>query len=191
MDRCLGKAPDDAEEGGNDGGLRFFPSFFDKIELYVINPHDRKTKAGMNPIYFETAPPGSESRFVLLYQAKKNIAPDQLVADRQLIGRLVETVFTSQGFGAKTAEGFGRAQIVTGSTRTKKIMEKPKTVKDEKGRLKVGGLAALGAALAAKSGKKENKQPDDDRPANRVMTNSSLTEFQNLSALQQQLKEGS
>ena len=38
------------EKEFNRGRLNFYPTFFDQISLEIINPHDRKTKAGTNPV---------------------------------------------------------------------------------------------------------------------------------------------
>jgi CRISPR/Cas system CMR subunit Cmr6 (Cas7 group RAMP superfamily) len=111
--RLFGARLDIEENTGSDGCLRFFPSFFDRIELYVINPHDRKTKAGKNPIYFETVPPGGTSRFVLLYCVEPNADKKALEVDREMVTRIIHKVFTESGFGAKTAEGFGRARFLS------------------------------------------------------------------------------
>lgn len=56
------------ESGNRRGRLIFYPSFFDRIGLDVIAPHDRKTKTpARGPIYFETVPEGAEGAFALLY----------------------------------------------------------------------------------------------------------------------------
>ena len=49
------------------GMLHFYPTFWDKIDMIVINPHDRKTRTGRNPIYFEVVPAGAKGIFRLAY----------------------------------------------------------------------------------------------------------------------------
>jgi CRISPR-associated protein Cmr2 len=43
--------PREAEENLHAGRLCFFPTFFDRIDLEVLNPHKRETGAGTLPIY--------------------------------------------------------------------------------------------------------------------------------------------
>ena len=56
-----------AWEGYRRGRLMFYPTFFKKLGLEVINPHDRETGAGTLPIYLETVPKGAKGTFSLLY----------------------------------------------------------------------------------------------------------------------------
>ena len=49
------------------GMLYFYPTFWDKIDLMVINPQDRRTKTGKNPIYFEIVPASAKGVFRLVY----------------------------------------------------------------------------------------------------------------------------
>lgn len=49
------------QKGFRRGRLNFHSTFFDKIGLDIINPHDRKTKAGSNPILFEIVPGKDDS----------------------------------------------------------------------------------------------------------------------------------
>jgi CRISPR-associated protein Cmr2 len=42
------------------GRLLFYPTYFDSLSLEIINPHDRNTKAGMNPIHYEVVPPNKD-----------------------------------------------------------------------------------------------------------------------------------
>ena len=98
------------------GRLYFYPTFFDKISLEVINPHDRKKRVGKNPILFECVPEGTSGYFTLLYipfdligkgsaKIKKQAADDLKLTCNGLCKML-----TVYGFGAKTSSGFGMAQ---------------------------------------------------------------------------------
>jgi len=49
------------------GRLNFYSTFFDAADLEVINPHDRRTRAGTQPIYIESVPIGAKGTFNLLY----------------------------------------------------------------------------------------------------------------------------
>jgi len=98
------------------GRLYFYPTFFDKVSLEVINPHDRKKRVGKNPILFECVPEGTSGYFTLLYipfdligkgsaKIKKQAADDLKLTCNGLCKML-----TVYGFGAKTSSGFGMAQ---------------------------------------------------------------------------------
>ncbi|MBW2662617.1 MAG: hypothetical protein JRD93_11670 [Deltaproteobacteria bacterium] len=98
------------------GRLRFYPTFFTKIGLEVINPHDRARKVGTNPIYFECVPAGAEAAFTLLYvpfdlmgrqetEIRAHAANDLL-----MVAQGLNDMFTLYGFGAKTSSGYGVAE---------------------------------------------------------------------------------
>ena len=95
------------------GRLHFYPTFFDKIGLEVINPHDRETGAGRYPIYFECVPAGTRGVFTLLYvpldvgPADENTCQDDLRA----VARGIHAMLTEYGFGAKTSSGYGVADV--------------------------------------------------------------------------------
>ena len=95
------------------GRLHFYPTFFDKIGLEVINPHDRETGAGKHPIYFECVPAGTRGVFTLLYvplnvgPADENICQD----DVRAVARGIRAMLTEYGFGAKTSSGYGVAEV--------------------------------------------------------------------------------
>jgi CRISPR-associated protein Cmr2 len=97
------------------GCLYFYPTFFDRLSLEVINPHDRETGAGSLPIYFEAVPVGATGTFTLLYTPLDRIGEDEIetrrqaAADLRLVAQGVEAMFTLYGFGAKTSSGFGLA----------------------------------------------------------------------------------
>jgi CRISPR-associated protein Cmr2 len=38
----------------------FYPTYFYKLSLDVINPHDRRKRAGTQPIYYEVVTEGAE-----------------------------------------------------------------------------------------------------------------------------------
>jgi len=101
---------------GRQGRLFFFPTFFDKIGLEIINPHDRKRRVGKNPILFECVPAGATGTFRLLYvpyDFPGEVTPDevrlrqQVMADLLLVAEAVRDLFLVYGFGAKTSSGFG------------------------------------------------------------------------------------
>jgi CRISPR/Cas system CMR subunit Cmr6 (Cas7 group RAMP superfamily) len=110
------------------GILRFYPTYFEKIGLEVINPHDRRTGAGTQPIYFETVPLNTYGIFRLLYpsfrltQNLKEIY-ETVTSDLNIIIDGVDKMFSIYGFGAKVTSGFGRASIKNGKF-TMRIDEK-------------------------------------------------------------------
>lgn len=106
-----------APEGHRRGRLMFYPTFFDRFGLEVINPHDRKTGAGSHPIYFETVPEGTRGRFALLYVPFDRAGEDvgetlrEAAADLNRVAEGIAFLFTEFGFGAKTTSGFGLADL--------------------------------------------------------------------------------
>lgn len=111
--------PKAAESGFYRGRLAFFPTFFDKIAVGVINPHSRETGAGQQPIHLEQVPPGARGALALLYspccdpvRAKHEVkfsARKLAWADAAAVLDAVYSMLVELGFGAKTAAGMGRA----------------------------------------------------------------------------------
>lgn len=98
------------------GRLHFYPTFFNKKTLEVINPHDRKKRVGSFPIYFECVPIDTKGVFSLLYilfdmvGADKNKTKIQTASDLKLLCEGLHATLTIYGFGAKTSSGFGSAK---------------------------------------------------------------------------------
>jgi len=118
QNRLFGLAREDESESER-GRLVFFPSFFNDIGLYVINPHSRKRKAGEQPILLEVVPKCATGDFTLLYLPKPKNTQEgwlqQLSDDWQLLAASCKELFIHQGFGAKTGIGFGRGRIAPDS----------------------------------------------------------------------------
>ncbi|PXF59760.1 MAG: hypothetical protein C4B59_10680 [Candidatus Methanogaster sp.] len=98
------------------GNLHFYTTYFTKISMEVINPHDRETGAGTLPIYFESVPAGADGVFTLLYVPVDCIGiKDDAETEKQsaemlcLVAEGVEAMLAEYGFGAKTSSGFGTA----------------------------------------------------------------------------------
>ncbi|RMH69151.1 MAG: hypothetical protein D6675_13585 [Gemmatimonadetes bacterium] len=107
----------DAEKWGRRGRLRTYPTFFDAIDLQVINPHDRKTKAGTVPVMLEVAPKGACGYFSLLYfpfdlisQSPKQVKAE-VKEDLQMLNKIIRSTLTVYGFSAKKSKGFGQTSI--------------------------------------------------------------------------------
>jgi len=109
------------------GRLMFYPTFFDLIDVEVINPHSRKTRAGTHPIYLECVPQGAKGTFSLLYVPFDLIGADeteirsQALEDLQLVAEGLQAMFLTYGFSAKRTSGYGVAEdaIVKGEIRTR------------------------------------------------------------------------
>ncbi len=115
---CFGFDSDQALPN-HSGNLHFFPSFFEKTSLEVINPHSRKTGAGDKPILFEIVPEKECSTLNILYvpmygftnidyKKRLGIASEDL----ECVTRGIKYLFSYYGIGAKTSSGFGLAQLV-------------------------------------------------------------------------------
>jgi len=105
--------PEQIEKGSDTealkGRVRFFASFFDRISLDLINPHDRKTKTPRHgPIFIEIIPEGAEGQFAFLYFCKTN-GNDAAGALDFLIEGLRALLF-KYGFSAKKTSGYGLAR---------------------------------------------------------------------------------
>lgn len=115
IDRLFGYASD-KEDDNKKGFLTLFPTYFDNIKFEIINPHDRETKAGKNPIYYEVVPAKSTGLFSLLYvplyvsDKEKSHVNDKIAFDIDLIAKGLKSMFLTYGFGAKTSNGFGIAE---------------------------------------------------------------------------------
>jgi CRISPR-associated protein Cmr2 len=99
------------------GRAVFYPTFFNKISLEIINPHDRKRRAGTNPIFYEIVPEGAEGNLQVIYipydavltstQKLKKQVKDDIVFLCKTIERTAD-----QGIGAKTKLGWGRFELI-------------------------------------------------------------------------------
>ncbi|PIE31966.1 hypothetical protein CSA56_16845 [candidate division KSB3 bacterium] len=95
------------------GRLHFYPTYFNEMRMDVINPHDRATKAGKLPIYYEIAPAGAQGAFSLLYVPFDTIGQEK--QERQaatfehleLVQKGLEAMFLEYGFSAKKTSGYG------------------------------------------------------------------------------------
>lgn len=113
MRRLFGNEKE-AQANFKQGRLQFYPTFLDQIDMEVINPHTRKTKAGINPIYFEVAPRGTKGYFSLLYIpfdliGKPEEAKREAVEDLQAVTEGVRAIMLEYGFSAKKTSGYGVA----------------------------------------------------------------------------------
>lgn len=109
------------------GRLMFYPTFFNLIDVDVINPHKRETRAGTHPIYLECVPAGAKGTFSLLYVPFDLIGQDeatirrQATEDLQRVAEAVKEMMLTYGFSAKRTSGYGtvKDEIIRGEVRTK------------------------------------------------------------------------
>lgn len=98
------------------GRLTFYPTFFNLIDVEVINPHSRETRAGTHPIYLECVPEGARGTFSLLYVPFDLVGQDssaireQAQADLRRVAEAVSAMVLVYGFSAKRSSGYGMAQ---------------------------------------------------------------------------------
>jgi CRISPR-associated protein Cmr2 len=95
------------------GMLHFYPTFWDKIDMEVINPHSRKTKTGKNPIYFEVVPEGANGFFRLVYvpfyhmENQAEGLKKEVIQDLQDVTAGLKAMMLTYGFSAKKSTGYG------------------------------------------------------------------------------------
>jgi len=94
------------------GRAIFYPTFFNKLSLEIINPHDRKRRAGTNPIFYEIVPEGTEGRLQVIYIPYDAVLDDtqtlikQVKDDMVFLCKIIERT-AEHGIGAKTKLGWG------------------------------------------------------------------------------------
>lgn len=98
------------------GRAIFYPTYFDRLTLEIINPHDRRKRAGTNPIHYEVVPEGTEGIFQLIYIPFDGILKDNNELKNEVnkdLNNLCEAfeILTEIGIGAKTKLGWGRFKI--------------------------------------------------------------------------------
>ena len=95
------------------GMLYFYHTFWDRIDIEVINPHDRKTKTGKNPIYYEVVPKGAKGFFRLLYlpfyYSGKPLPEIKTIILKDLKDVIagLKAMMLTYGFSAKKSAGYG------------------------------------------------------------------------------------
>jgi CRISPR/Cas system CSM-associated protein Csm3 (group 7 of RAMP superfamily) len=99
------------------GCLYFFSTFFDAVEVEIINPHDSIRRVGTKPIQIEVVPKGSTGLFRLIYQPRISLVRTEegdvaktAQADLAQVVQTVKFLFRELGFGAKRTSGFGTAE---------------------------------------------------------------------------------
>jgi len=104
---------EDAKDVHTQGMLYFYPTFWNKIDVIVINPHDRRTKVGKEPIYFEVVPAGAKGVFRLAYVPfhwfglSKEKLKEKVIEDLKDVITGIREMMLTYGFSAKKTLGFG------------------------------------------------------------------------------------
>lgn len=105
-------------EDSKKGKLNFFTTFFEDIGLDVIAPQDRESgtaKKRISPIHLEVVPAGTPGCLKILYYPFDLLGDDNIEEtaeeDIKKIIKTIKKALTKYGFGAKTAEGYGTAEI--------------------------------------------------------------------------------
>jgi hypothetical protein len=123
--------PKGAESEFNRGRLNFFPTFFQRGGVEVINPHDRRTKAGTQPIHIECIPKDTSGTFSLLYvpfdlmaelkddEKREEKIKQQSLEDLKFTSEAIKTMMLTYGFSAKKGAGFGitKSEVSEGKLR--------------------------------------------------------------------------
>ncbi|MBD3180847.1 hypothetical protein GF312_01045 [Candidatus Poribacteria bacterium] len=94
------------------GKLHFYPTFFNKINLDIINPHKLETKSGENPILMEVAPRERRQTHgvVLLYAplcGGSSGTSFTAKSDLLTVVQALEELMLIYGFSAKRTSGYG------------------------------------------------------------------------------------
>lgn len=104
----------EGERDSQRGTLALYPTWFSKIGFEVINPHDRKARAGTRPITYEVVPSGTAGALRFLYAPAPGAAARDGVKPIETLGLLVdaaEQLLTVYGFSAKRTVGWGVAKV--------------------------------------------------------------------------------
>jgi CRISPR-associated protein Cmr2 len=104
-----------ADESGQAGCLRFFPTFFIKdAQREVVTPLKRATRTpARGPIDIEVIPSGSQGTYALLYiphPKGERWSAMQIADDLEAIARALKLMFLDYGFSAKKTAGWGVIQ---------------------------------------------------------------------------------
>ena len=99
------------------GRAIFYPTYFDKLSLEIINPHDRRKRAGTTPIHYEVVPKETEGIFQLIYipfDAVLKTDEEVRKESEEDLKNLIEALksLSEKGIGAKIKLGWGRFEIL-------------------------------------------------------------------------------
>jgi len=98
------------------GRVIFYPTYFDKLSLEIMNPHDRRKRAGTTPIHYEVVPAETEGIFQIVYipydriLTKDEELKEEVEQDLEMLCEAIEKL-AEVGVGAKTKLGWGKFEI--------------------------------------------------------------------------------
>ena len=117
------------------GCLCFYPTWFERIDFEVINPHSRATRAGTKPIYYEVVPPDTKGLLCLLYAPPPTVPPwPEGVKPDDALCRLIDAIddlLTTWGISAKRTAGWGTARVDWWAVRKGSEQSKTRFNKDD------------------------------------------------------------
>ncbi len=95
------------------GRAIFYPTYFGKLSIEVMNPHDRRKRAGTVPIHYEVVPKDTEGIFQLIYIPFDGVLKEDNKLEQEVnqdLKNLCEAIkiLSDKGIGAKTKLGWGR-----------------------------------------------------------------------------------
>jgi CRISPR-associated protein Cmr2 len=99
------------------GRAIFYPTYFERISLEIINPHDRRKRAGTVPIHYEVVPSETEGILQIVYipfdgvLKKDDELKEEVKQDLEWLCEAIKNL-ADEGIGAKTKLGWGRFKIV-------------------------------------------------------------------------------
>ena len=98
------------------GRAIFYPTYLNKISLEIINPHDRRKRAGKVPIHYEVVPSETEGILQIVYipfdgvLKKDNELKEEVKQDLKWLCEAIKNLAV-EGIGAKTKLGWGRFEL--------------------------------------------------------------------------------
>lgn len=122
------------------GRAIFYPTYFDRLSLEVINPHDRRKRAGTQPIYYEVVPESTEGILQIIYIPfdgmlnENDVLKSEAENDLNNILSAIEKI-SQNGVGAKTKLGWGTFELSEKYYCVNEVLEIDEELK-EKGWLK-------------------------------------------------------
>ncbi len=96
------------------GVLQFYPTWFDRVGIEVINPHKRKTRSGTQPIYYEVVPIGTRGKLRLLYAPLSGETKIGETGPVDVIANLTDgitSILETYGISAKRTVGWGATEV--------------------------------------------------------------------------------
>ena len=98
------------------GRAIFYPTYFERISLEIINPHDRRKRAGTVPIHYEVVPSKTEGILQIVYipfdgvLKKDDELKEEVKKDLEWLCEAIKNL-EDEGIGAKTKLGWGKFEI--------------------------------------------------------------------------------